>query len=296
MFSRSSKPVEPSAASYMSTMSRQRERGGGGGGDGEDAAGGGDLTAMIEEEYEPQMAAASRALSGGTSADPRFSAADHARDVDDFGRAEGGSEGWRSSAHHRGHPSSPGGHSDEGGRGGGRRRGGGKKLLGTMMGVFVPVVVNVVGLTLFVRLPFIVGQAGLVLSIFLYLTSVAVTSLTLLSICALATNGEFTQTGGAYYLISRSLGPEFGGTIGLTYSTAMLIQVCACCNVIGTQLSELIVQGSLHADPEWEAFLYTCIALGVFVFFALGGPSFFSKFNSVTVVVLSVSIVFVTGR
>ena len=68
---------------------------------------------------------------------------------------------------------------------------------------------NIWGVMLFIRLSWVVGQAGIGLASVIILLSTVVTILTTLSMSAICTNGE-VKGGGAYYLISRSLGPEFG--------------------------------------------------------------------------------------
>lgn len=70
---------------------------------------------------------------------------------------------------------------------------------------------------LFLRLSWVTGQAGIGLASVIVLVSTLVTVLTSLSMSAICTNGE-VRGGGTYYLISRSLGPEFGGAIGLIFS------------------------------------------------------------------------------
>lgn len=77
---------------------------------------------------------------------------------------------------------------------------------------------------LFLRLSWVVGQAGIGLSILVVGLSAVVTVLTTLSMSAICTNGQ-VKGGGAYYLISRSLGPEFGGAIGLVFSVANAVAV-----------------------------------------------------------------------
>ena len=69
---------------------------------------------------------------------------------------------------------------------------------------------NIWGVMLFIRLSWVTGHAGIGLATVIILLSALVTVITTLSMSAICTNGE-VKGGGAYYLISRSLGPEFGG-------------------------------------------------------------------------------------
>jgi len=88
--------------------------------------------------------------------------------------------------------------------------------LGTIFGVFLPCMQNILGVILFLRLPFIVGQAGCVGASLIVLICVASTSMTALSLSAIATNGQI-QAGGPYYVISRNLGVEIGGGLGILF-------------------------------------------------------------------------------
>ncbi|KAG9353808.1 hypothetical protein JZ751_011932 [Albula glossodonta] len=95
---------------------------------------------------------------------------------------------------------------------------------GWVKGVLVRCMLNIWGVMLFIRMSWIVGQAGIVLSCVIVLMATVVTTITGLSTSAIATNG-FVRGGGAYYLISRSLGPEFGGSIGLIFAFANAVAV-----------------------------------------------------------------------
>lgn len=92
-----------------------------------------------------------------------------------------------------------------------------KDKLGTYDGVFVPTALNVLSILMFLRFGFILGQLGIICTIGLLLLSYTINLLTTLSISAISTNGT-VRGGGAYYMISRSLGPEFGGSIDLSFS------------------------------------------------------------------------------
>uniref|UniRef100_A0AAR2IJB0 Solute carrier family 12 member 2 n=1 Tax=Pygocentrus nattereri TaxID=42514 RepID=A0AAR2IJB0_PYGNA len=101
---------------------------------------------------------------------------------------------------------------------------GGTVKFGWIKGVLVRCMLNIWGVMLFIRMSWIVGQAGIALSCAIILMAVLVTTITGLSTSAIATNG-FVRGGGAYYLISRSLGPEFGGSIGLIFAFANAVAV-----------------------------------------------------------------------
>eukprot|EP00039_Didymoeca_costata_P014682 m.239795 g.239795 ORF g.239795 m.239795 type:complete len:883 (+) comp16073_c0_seq1:397-3045(+) len=88
--------------------------------------------------------------------------------------------------------------------------------LTTFFGVFVPCVLSIFSVILFLRIGYVLGQAGLILTLSMLVISYLVVTLTAMSVSAISTNGR-VGGGGAYYLISRSLGPEFGGSIGLIF-------------------------------------------------------------------------------
>jgi potassium/chloride transporter 4/5/6 len=90
------------------------------------------------------------------------------------------------------------------------------RKLGTLSGVFIPCISNIIGIILFLRLTNITGQAGTIYTTLIVLASTLSTFLTALSLSAIATNGEI-QAGGPYYVISRTLGIEIGGPVGLLF-------------------------------------------------------------------------------
>ncbi|KAG5186000.1 amino acid permease-domain-containing protein [Tribonema minus] len=88
--------------------------------------------------------------------------------------------------------------------------------LGTMKGVFLPCFQNILGVIVFIRLPYITGQAGIWMTMLILFLSKLTTVLTTLSMSAIATNGT-VQAGGPYFIISRNLGVELGGAIGTLF-------------------------------------------------------------------------------
>ena len=94
--------------------------------------------------------------------------------------------------------------------------------LGTLSGVFLPCLQNILGVILFLRLPFIVAQAGCVHTSIIIVTCVGSTFLTSLSLSAIASNGTI-RAGGPYYVLSRTLGFEVGASLGVLFYLATSI-------------------------------------------------------------------------
>lgn len=88
------------------------------------------------------------------------------------------------------------------------------------------------------------GEAGLFRTILILAIGASITFATGLSIAAIATNTE-VKGGGAYYLISRVLGPSFGTSIGLTLFISQTLAIPF--NILGA--SEQIIDGGRNSAP-----------------------------------------------
>ncbi|XP_048873871.1 solute carrier family 12 member 5-like [Brienomyrus brachyistius] len=153
--------------------------------------------------------------------------------------------------------------------------------MGTLMGVYLPCLQNIFGVILFLRMTWVVGIGGVLGSFIIVFMCCSTTMLTAISMSAIATNGV-VPAGGSYYMISRSLGPEFGGAVGIcfylgtTFAGAMYILGCIEILLIYIVPQAAIFQIEGLEGPEAEAALLnnmrvygTCVlsfmALVVFV-------------------------------
>jgi potassium/chloride transporter 9 len=109
---------------------------------------------------------------------------------------------------------------------------------------------------------------------------------TTLSLSAIASNGE-VKGGGAYYLISRSLGTEFGGSIGLLFYLDQVLNTAL--NVVG--LIDCIKLNLGHVMPQgyWWDYLFGTMALVLCTCLCLAGSSIFAKASNALLVVLTIS-------
>ncbi len=99
-----------------------------------------------------------------------------------------------------------------------------KKAFGTFAGVFTPTVLTILGVILFLREGWVVGNAGLLGAWAIILIAFAITTLTALSMSSITTNIRI-GAGGAFSIISQSLGLEMGGSIGIPLYLAQTLAV-----------------------------------------------------------------------
>lgn len=95
---------------------------------------------------------------------------------------------------------------------------------GTFGGVFTPNLLTILGVIMFMRTGWVVGNAGLKDALQILLIANLITLLTGLSLSSITTNLK-VGGGGVYFLISRSLGLEVGGAVGLPLFLAQAVSV-----------------------------------------------------------------------
>ncbi|MDR2084899.1 MAG: AAA family ATPase [Bacteroidales bacterium] len=98
------------------------------------------------------------------------------------------------------------------------------KKYGTFAAVFTPSLLTIIGAIMYLRLGWIVGQAGLYKTLIIIAIAHIISFSTGLSISSIATDKRI-KSGGIYYILSRSLGLPMGGAIGIAISLAMILTI-----------------------------------------------------------------------
>ena len=160
-----------------------------------------------------------------------------------------------------------------------------KGALGTFAGVFTPSILTILGIILFLRLGFVVGNAGLGRALIILALANGISVLTAFSLSAIATNLK-VKGGGDYYLISRTLGREFGGAIGIVLFLAQSISIAFYCIGFG----EVIV-----TTVPWEIRIYaqwiSAAAVAFLFIFAWLGANWATRFQYVVMAILAAALV-----
>ena len=156
--------------------------------------------------------------------------------------------------------------------------------LGTFGGVFTPSVLTILGIILFRRLGFVVGNSGLTRALMMLGLASAISILTSISLSAIATNRK-VHGGGDYYIISRTLGVEFGGALGLILFVAQAISVAFYCVGFGEGVASVV--GGTDLTVRVSAVL---AAIGLFQL-AYAGADLATRFQFIIMAILGGAII-----
>ncbi len=125
------------------------------------------------------------------------------------------------------------------------------KKFGTFGGVFTPDVLTILGVIMYLRLGWVVGNAGFLGAVAIILLAKSVTICTGLSMSSITTNIKI-GAGGAYSIISKSLGLEAGGSIGIPFYISLTLS--AALYIIG------FTEGWLRIFPGQNPLLISSLA------------------------------------
>jgi amino acid transporter len=159
-----------------------------------------------------------------------------------------------------------------------------KGTLGTFAGVFTPSTLTILGIILFLRLGYVVGNAGLGRALVIIGLANLISVLTSFSLSAIATNMK-VKGGGDYYLISRTLGVEFGGAIGIVLFLAQSVSIAFYCIGFGEAVAAMF-QGQEKALPQ----VIAALAVSFLFIFAWLGADWATRFQYVVMSILAVAL------
>lgn len=161
-----------------------------------------------------------------------------------------------------------------------------KGRFGTFAGVFTPTVLTILGIILYLRIGWVVGQAGLVGALTIIILSNLVSLITALSISAISTNMH-VRTGGTYYMIARTLGLEIGGAIGIPLYLSQAISVAF--YIIG------FTEAFTSMFPTFDPKTISLLLAFAFGFLSFVGADFALKIQFVVLGIIALSLLSLFG-
>ncbi|WJJ97623.1 amino acid permease [Algibacter luteus] len=161
-----------------------------------------------------------------------------------------------------------------------------KKTFGTLAGVFTPTTLTILGVIMYIRQPWVVGNAGIVGALAILLISVAITLSTALSLSSITTNVRI-GAGGAFSIISKSLGLEIGGAIGIPFYIAQALAVAM--YVFGFR------EGLVSILPYFNPLILDILIFSIVMTIAFISTSFAFKIQYVILGIIVLSLISIYG-
>ena len=155
------------------------------------------------------------------------------------------------------------------------------KRFSTFDGVFIPTILTIIGVILYLRLGWVVGHVGLLGGLLIIILAHISTIATGLSMSSITTNVRIGD-GGFYSIISRSLGPEVGGAIGITLYLSQTLSVAL--YIIG------FTEVWLSLYPNHNPHLISSIVLIFILFLSFISAKIAIKFQYIIVILIGISL------
>jgi len=109
--------------------------------------------------------------------------------------------------------------------------------LGTIKGVFIPNILQMIGVILFMRLGWVLGHVGSTSMLSIISLASSILIVTSLSLSSIVSNMK-VGSGGAYFIISRVLGVEFGSAIGILLCVSQHASIALCVSGFSVSLQQ----------------------------------------------------------
>ena len=161
-----------------------------------------------------------------------------------------------------------------------------KQAFGTFAGVFTPTTLTILGVIMYIRQPWVVGNAGIIGAMLILGLSVLITLATALSISSITSNVKI-GAGGAFSVISQSLGLEIGGAIGIPFYLAQAIAVAM--YIFGFR------EGLQTIFTTLDPLFLDILIFGLVMTIAFISTSFAFKIQYVILAVIALSLVSIYG-
>lgn len=153
---------------------------------------------------------------------------------------------------------------------------------GMFQGVFTPTVLTILGVILYLRLPWVVGNSGVIGAIGIITLASIITLFTALSMSSIVTNIRI-KAGGAFSIIAKSLGLEAGGAIGIPLYIAQAFAVAM--YVFGFR------EGWMWIFPTHNALLVDLATFAFIFIFANISTDFAFKIQYIVLAIIGLSLV-----
>ncbi len=152
----------------------------------------------------------------------------------------------------------------------------------TFNGVFLPTILSILGVILFLRTGWVVGNSGLYNAVVILVVANIISLATGLSLSAIATNIE-VGGGGVYYIISRSLGLDSGGAIGIPLYFSQSVSVAFYSIGFAESLTAIL--------PHVNVSLVAMLIILIFAVISFFGANFAVKIQYIIFVSLIIGII-----